>query len=234
MISCELIDHILRLGWGALCGPVWQQLFCCLASLLVQITSYYFLLSFLLASRGSPMRQLLHCGRVLQRALLRCGCTTGSYAPLAAVAPNCCSPRRRRAAENEARAFAKSEGWETEDVEEIALRVRRGRCHSWVGPRACNGLGTVHVCSARPGAGGIRMGPGVAPDSKCAPPGCFPPPPPPPADKPVWQGLRRAAPHRRHHPGRFGWRAWLCCLAGLGLGGPACAAACWRACAGLG
>lgn len=27
-------------------------------------------------------------------------------------------------AENEARAFAKSEGWETEDVEEIALRVR--------------------------------------------------------------------------------------------------------------
>ena len=29
--------------------------------------------------------------------------------------------------ENEARAFAKSEGWETEDVEEIALRVRRRR-----------------------------------------------------------------------------------------------------------
>ena len=29
-------------------------------------------------------------------------------------------------AENEARAFAKSEGWETEDVEEIALRVRAG------------------------------------------------------------------------------------------------------------
>lgn len=29
--------------------------------------------------------------------------------------------------ENEARAFAKSEGWETEDVEEIALRVRETR-----------------------------------------------------------------------------------------------------------
>lgn len=31
-------------------------------------------------------------------------------------------------AENEARAFAKSEGWETEDVEEIALRVRLSAC----------------------------------------------------------------------------------------------------------
>lgn len=40
--------------------------------------------------------------------------------------PSNTHPTRRRSAmraENEARAFAKSEGWETEDVEEIALRV---------------------------------------------------------------------------------------------------------------
>jgi hypothetical protein len=44
-------------------------------------------------------------------------------------------------AENEARAFAKSEGWETEDVEEIALRVRcqkgmRRRASVWAQHKA--------------------------------------------------------------------------------------------------
>ena len=37
--------------------------------------------------------------------------------------------------ENEARAFAKSEGWETEDVEEIAVRASRGAKASGARPR---------------------------------------------------------------------------------------------------
>lgn len=54
-------------------------------------------------------------------------------------------------AENEARAFAKSEGWETEDVEEIALRVR----HMWPGWRravraACTrAMQALRGCSRR-------------------------------------------------------------------------------------
>lgn len=55
--------------------------------------------------------------------------------PLFCLSERCCRllgsscATRPRPAENEARAFAKSEGWETEDVEEIALRVRPLR--SW-------------------------------------------------------------------------------------------------------
>ena len=85
------------------------------------------------ALRGLPVRQwwvLLCCCCSPAALLLLCcchswSCSTCATHALAAWVSSIHPTRHRSAmrAENEARAFAKSEGWETEDVEEIALRV---------------------------------------------------------------------------------------------------------------
>jgi hypothetical protein len=101
------------------------------------------------------------------------------------------SPPPHPPPENEARAFAKSEGWETEDVEEIALRVGGclGDClPAWLGVQRRAGLvglgraliqgcSTALACAVRHGAQSAGLNSGTLashphPSSACpaAPP----------------------------------------------------------------
>ena len=71
--------------------------------------------------------------------------------------PSCPACLPSPPAENEARAFAKSEGWETEDVEEIALRVGGclGDCclPAWLGVQSCAVLGRASDPAMQQSAG---------------------------------------------------------------------------------